>query len=96
MTRKTLMAKINKAFPKMPLRLGENFSPENKGAIWTGEDAGEASDGNSVFNYYAFEIDPQEKVYVLGVHRELLNILNDAGWHAEFYDAGTVLIYNDN
>jgi hypothetical protein len=92
MTRAKLITAINQTFPRMQCRLGEDFSSSNRGSIWTGEDAGEAADGNSIFNHYAFDVDPQETVWVLGVHRQLLALLQTAGWHAEFHDAGTVFI----
>lgn len=93
MTRSVLIHKLQKAFPKMPLRLGEDFAPDHKGTIWTGEDAGDASDGMAIFNHYGACEDPHETVWKLGSHVELWALLEGTGWHCEFYDSGTVFIY---
>ena len=71
---------------------GENFSSACAGCIWTGEGAGDGSDGHALFNHFAFDVDPKETVWIMGVHHEMQNLLDDAGWFAEFHDAGTVFL----
>lgn len=91
-TRANLIKTLQAEFPGMQCRLGEDFSPEYKGSIWTGEDA-PSVDGNAMFSSYSHDIDPHETIWVMGVHRRLQAILDRAGWMAEFHDAGTVFIF---
>lgn len=95
MKRAALIATLNRTFPGMKCRLGEDFSADYRGAIWTGEDAPDI-DGNPMFNHYGFDVDPHERVWTLGIHNALRDVLDQAGWHAEFHDPGTVFIFNDN
>lgn len=44
-------------------------------------------------DYYAE--DPHEKVYVFGVHKDLIAELEHLGYHPEWYDPGTLLAYKD-
>lgn len=50
-------------------------------------------DGVEIFNHYGVELDPTEQVWTMGVLNELHTYLNDNQYHAEFHDAGTVLIW---
>lgn len=93
-TRSKLIKILEKAFPGMECRLSEDFNG-SKGAIWTGEDAPHI-DGMPMFNHYAFEIDPKETTWIMGIHRKLNDILDKHNWHAEWHDGGTVFLYNDN
>jgi hypothetical protein len=92
-SREQMMAALSLKFPSMELSLGEDFSHEKYGLIWTGEDAGIASDGNQIFHYHAE--DPAEEIYTSGVHNELMELLQAHGWYAEWYDCGTVFICPD-
>ena len=85
-SRDDLMTQLLAKYPKMWMRRTEDFNG-TKGGIWT---SGEDGD---FFVYNAWEIDPSEERYVLGVRRDIAAILQDCGWYAEFYDPGTVLVY---
>ncbi len=49
------------------------------------------SDGFPAFDYYAE--DYREVRYVLGVHKEMVALLEEHGYYAEFHDAGTVMLW---
>jgi hypothetical protein len=76
----------------MWMKLGEEFSNRHKGTIWTGEGSS-GPDGLPLFDNYAWDMDPQETVYTLGVRNTLKAILDEAGWYAEWNDGGTVFIF---
>lgn len=63
------------------------------GAPTTGEGAeiGE----HAVFMPHAYEHDPHEKVYVMGVLKTVHDWANQQGWHPEAHDAGTLKFYKD-
>jgi len=58
------------------------------GGVWC---SAEGTDGN--FDYHAWEHDPKEEVYVMGVKKELAEWAEPVGWYFEFYDAGTVMAW---
>jgi hypothetical protein len=91
--REAMKQRIARAFPKLWMKDSEEFDPGTRGAIWTtAEDAdATASDGNRLFDAYAEDF--KETTYVLGVHRQMLALLDAGGWSAEFYDPGTVLLF---
>jgi len=92
LTREELVAELNKKYPKLNLRDSEDFESGYKNCIWVAgtEDGITAKDEFPLFDYYAE--DPQEKRYVFGVHKELGDILDKAGWYAEWHDAGTCFL----
>lgn len=92
-TRSKLIKILQKAFPGMECRLSEDFDG-TKDAIWTGEDAPPIKE-MAMFNYYSYDTDPNETIWVMGVHRELWDILAENNWYAEFNDPGTVLLFNN-
>ncbi len=57
------------------------------------EDGTTATDGFDLFNYYAE--DYKEVRYVMGVHKEIGDLLNQYGWWAEWQDAGTIMLWED-
>ena len=85
------MKELAKKFPKMWMKEGEDFSPSYEGAIWTGE--GSEHDDLEIFNYWS--MDYEEKVYVMGVLKEVRKVVEDAGWWIECHDAGTYFIFPD-
>jgi hypothetical protein len=90
-TREHMLALINKKYPKLFTKTTEEFNGSD-GGIWSGaEDGLCAKDGFELFNYYAE--DYSEKKYVLGVHKEIGNLLESNGWYAEWYDAGTIMFW---
>ncbi len=68
----------------------EQFYGNNQGnkGVWC---SAEGTDGN--FDYNAWEHDPKEKVYVMGVKKELSEWAESVGWYFEFYDTGTVMAW---
>ena len=90
-SRQSLMAKLQKKYPKMFLRTTEEFSG-SEGGIWTSGESGVSdSKGFPLFDYYAE--DYKEINYIMGVSKSLSEFLEKNGWYCEFYDAGTVMIY---
>ena len=64
--------------------------PNYARAIHLGDVAeGGEIDGRAGANYNAWESDPWEKVYVLGIHRQLRDALDKLGYFAECHDPGT-------
>jgi len=90
-TREQMMEIIRAKYPKLFMKTTEEFDG-SKGGIWSScENGDEAGDERPLFNYYAE--DYKEKTYVLGVHREIGDLLEKNGWYAEWYDAGTIMFY---
>jgi hypothetical protein len=89
-TTEQMMELLEAKYPRMFLRTTEEFNGSN-GGIWTsGEDGLEAKDGFPLFNYYA-----QGNLYELGVHTEIYEFLEKHGWYAEWYDAGTIMLWQE-
>ena len=87
-TREQMMELLKVKYPLMFLRTTEEFNG-NTGGIWTSaEDGIEAKDEFPLFDYYA-----QGWRYELGVHTEIYSFLEKHGWYAEWYDAGTVMLW---
>lgn len=78
------MLKLEKKFPKMWFKCGEEFSSNHDNSIWTGE--GSEINGESAFDYYGYRD-------TMGVNPKLVAELSKMSLWAEFYDAGTVFIY---
>lgn len=90
-TREKMLEILNKTYPELFTRTTEEFNG-SKGGIWSsGEGSAETKDGFKLFDYYSE--DYQEKRYVLGVHKEIGNLLEKNGWYAEWYDCGTIMFY---
>lgn len=91
LSREKLMAKLQKAYPTMFLRTTEEFNG-SEGGIWTSGESGLCDKkGMELFNYYSE--DYREVSYVLGVRKHLYEFLERNGWYCEWYDAGTIMIY---
>lgn len=93
MKREELIAELKKKFPNMFLRTTEDFNG-SEGGIWTSAEDG--SDGGTwgglpLFNYYSQ--DGGSNKYTFGVNNFLYNWLEENGWYCEFYDPGTVMIW---
>jgi hypothetical protein len=87
-TREKMMELLEAKYPQMFLRTTEEFDG-GKGGIWTsGEDGLAGKDGFALFDYYA-----EGKRYQFGVHTEIYNFLEKHGWYAEWYDCGTIMLY---
>ena len=90
--RDELMNILKAKYPNMFMRTTEEFRSGYNGGIWSsGEDGLPAEDGMPLFEYYAE--DPNEKRYILGVHKEIYNLLEEHGWFAEWNDPGTIMFW---
>jgi len=83
---KRKMHRLQQRFPAVWVKDGAEFDGSTANKIWTGE--GSEIDGYAAFNYYAYQ-------NTMGVHPELDEYLRKLGLYAEFYDAGTVFIYEN-
>lgn len=87
-----MMSILEEKYPKMFMRTTEEFRAGYGGGIWSsGEDGLPAADGLPLFEYYAE--DAREVTYILGVHREIYNLLEEHGWFAEWHDPGTIMFW---
>jgi len=64
--------------------LSEEFDGMD-GGIWI---SAEETDNQFAFDYYAMN-----SSYDLGVHKDLGVFLERRGWYAEWYDAGTIFLW---
>ena len=97
MKRGCLINKLNKAFPKGWFQKGEDYGWD-KGCILTGEVSMVEVEGGELpmFEYYdAIYYDPKENFWESGMWKKFVEIVKDAGWIAEWHDAGTVHIYEN-
>lgn len=62
--------------------------------LWSGEGA-MMPDGNPAFSSMAWESDPKENLYIMGVHKDLIKWSKSKGLSWESYDSGTYLAYSD-
>lgn len=86
-----LKEEINRQMPRVWIEDGVEFSARHGNCLWTGEGSTiELNDGTLVeaFDYYA-----ATNLYEMGVWHELAEFLRKRGFYCEFYDAGTVMIY---
>ena len=90
MKRLPLIKALQKAFPGIhSIAPGEDFGWNPK-CIFLGDAAeGGEIDGIAACNYYAYDVDPQETIWVMGVHRKLKAFLEARGWYVECQDPGT-------
>jgi hypothetical protein len=90
MTRDNLMQYLSERYKGMFLRTTEEFDGTQRGIWTTGESSPDSKSGMPLFSYYT-----DSSSYQFGVHKELVAILDDAGWYAEWYDAGTIMLWQD-
>ena len=91
MNRQELITALQKKYPSKTFRTTEEFSGEMEGGIWTSGEDGTLDKGLPLFNYYSQ--DGGSNSYIFGVRNYLHNWLEERGWYCEFYDAGTVMIW---
>jgi hypothetical protein len=84
-----LMKLLASKYDRMFLRTTEEFDGGTSGIWSSGETYLEAKDGFMLFDYYT----ENYKRYTFGVHQELHDFLDEHGWYAEWYDAGTIMFY---
>ena len=71
------------------LRTTEEFDG-TEGGIWTSAENGETLSGSKIFDYYS-----ESSKYEFGVLNKFAKLLSKSGWYAEFYDPGTVMIWEE-
>lgn len=87
----TLVKRINEAFPDV-----KDVEARGNNTIFLGDVAeGGTINGVSVCDYYGFDLDPEEDIWVMGVHRKLRKIVEDAGFFVECHDPGTYFAYRN-
>jgi hypothetical protein len=67
----------------------EEFSGSEGGLWLSAEDCVDMSDGFPMFDYYTMNYNR----YEIGVHTGFESWLSTRGWYAEWYDAGTIMLY---
>ena len=94
-TRREMMSILRKEYPNLFMRTYEEFkgmSIEEEGGIWSSAECDiESKNGFRLFDYYSEDF--KEKNYILGVHHEISDILNNNGWYAEWHDGGTIMFF---
>src|SRR6185312_12524374 len=97
MSRDKLMKLLEKEFPNMWMKYSEEFNGnDDVEAIWTGEGSYLLDEHHGkvpLFDYNAGFTDRQERVYVMGIYKKLRTLLESNGWYSEWYDGGTVFLY---
>lgn len=78
------MRAIKKAFPTLFLSTTERFDGA-KGGIWTSGETG-------IFDYYG----QWTHGFPYYVNDKMFTLLEEVGWHLEFRDAGTVMLYRND
>lgn len=78
------MEKLQALFPDVWMKDGGEFRDDDANSIWTGE--GSFIGEQSAFSSYGYD-------ETMGIHPKLQDALDKLGLWAEFYDAGTVFIY---
>lgn len=88
LSREKLLKELRKKYPLQNFRTTEEFNG-NKGGVWTsGESVEQLHGGLPLFDYYA-----EGNNYVFGVVAPLHDWLEEKGWYGEWYDAGTMMIW---
>ncbi len=71
------------------VRTSEEFDGA-EGGIWTSAENGETLGGSKIFDYYS-----ESSKYEFGVLNKFAKELSKLGWYCEFYDPGTVMIWEE-
>jgi len=88
-SREDLIVLLEKRYSGLSLRTTEEFDGSANGIWSSAESFISAKDGFTLFDYYT----ENYKRYDLGVHQEFNNLLEEHGWYAEWYDAGTIMFW---
>jgi hypothetical protein len=67
---------------------GKDVTEEWKNGIWVCGECGYTYKGETAFGYHN-----ESKKYHGGTLRSFMKLLSKNGWHAEWYDPGTVFIF---
>lgn len=86
-----ILKELTKAFPDCWFKPGVDFDGNKNRAVWSGE--GSYIDGLDAFNYYWYDEDPKEEIWIMGVNRKLHDFVDTRGFYWECYDGGTYMLY---
>jgi len=84
-----LIDSLKKEFPDLKV---SEWDTDSTAILWSGE--GSKIRGLPAFNYYAMDIDPNETIWIMGVHKDLVKWSEKNGLFWEPYDTGTWLAYS--
>ena len=86
---------LNETFSGIRAVHNSEFRAGDEAGIWFrgSEDGITGSDGNRLINYYSYDSDPKERIWVRGVHKELIAILAKHGLYGQFNDPGTLMAF---
>jgi len=90
MTLAKLKKELVKKF-KLEVVGSEEFDGRS-GGLWIKNNP-ELADEYQSYDYNAWSYDSEEKHFTMGVHNDIYKYLNKNGYFAEFYDSGTLMIY---
>ncbi len=93
MTHEKILEDFQKSFPKAWGKPGSEFDG-GTAVVWSGEGS-ELNDGHECFDSAAYDWDPNERQYVMGIARALINWAAAHKCHWECHDPGTYLLYED-
>ncbi len=91
LNREELVSKLEGKYPDMNVMLTEDFFSlgGTELDIWLGgEDVFTNKSGDRLFKYYN-----DSAKYKFGVLKTLVSYLDKRGWYPEWYDAGTLMLY---
>jgi hypothetical protein len=93
MKKNQLIKALRKAFPD--IHGIEDGTIKGWGdCIFLGDAAeGGTIEGQSACNYYGYDVDPKEVIWITGVHRKLYDFLLKRGWYVQCHDPGTYMAY---
>ena len=84
--RNELIEILEKEFPGCYFKEGEFFSSTHKSTIWSGE--GSIIDDMEMLNTHSLS-----EEYIMGVHKKMVDFLDEHGWYHQTHDSGTVFFY---
>ena len=85
-----LIAKFGRDFF---VRTTEEFNG-TEGGLWLSAESDKPTmNGLPLFDYYSQ--DHSETSYVMGTNKAFVEWLEERGWYVEFYDAGTVMLWEE-
>jgi len=90
MNRDALITALEEKIPNHTFRPSEDFDG-TEGAVWTSGEDEATFKGREVFDYYSQ--DGGSKQYTFGVLNSIHRFLEKHGWYCEWYDPGTVMIF---
>lgn len=90
-TREEMINQLKANYPRLFVSTTEEFDGTEGGVWLSAEDGTRDAHGWLLFDYDNDDF----RLYDLGVRIHLIEWAEDNGWTFEFYDAGTVMMYQD-